>query len=100
MNKVVTSENIDKVICAENPDKDKNRKLYHVVQEYMIHGPCGSINPQSPCMIHKKCSKFYPKNYNNTTCVDEEGFLIYKRRMNDRYVEKDDVKLNNMFIVP
>ena len=66
----------------------------------MVHGPCGSINSQSPCMVDKKCSKFYPKDYNNTTCVDEEGFPIYRRRMNDRYVEKDDVKLDNRFIIP
>jgi hypothetical protein len=59
-NKITASE-IDDAICAEIPDADGDKDLYEVVTKTMIHGPCGSLNPNAPCMRDGKCSKRYPR---------------------------------------
>lgn len=46
----MTIDEIDDVISVEIPDKDMNPQLHKVVSEYMVHGPCGPLNPTSPCM--------------------------------------------------
>jgi hypothetical protein len=44
--------------------------------------------------------KNYPKEFHETTTVDENGFAIYKRSNNQRFVVKDGVRLYNRWIVP
>ncbi|CEP11614.1 hypothetical protein, partial, partial [Parasitella parasitica] len=62
-----TSEKIDSIISAEIPDADTDKDLYNIVTKNMMHGPCGDINPKSPCMVEDafgimKCSKGFPKD--------------------------------------
>jgi len=47
----ITSDEIDDVICAEISQTDVDKDLC---------GPCCTLNPNSPCMVHRKCSKRYP----------------------------------------
>ena len=47
-----TPENIDRVVSAEIPAI--NPKLHEVVTSNNIHGPCGCINTNSPCMEGRK----------------------------------------------
>ena len=49
---------------------------------FMVHGPCGDVNPASPCMKKtKSCDKFYPKPFSPVTIIDDEkNKPIYKRR--------------------
>ncbi|PKA46688.1 hypothetical protein AXF42_Ash019671 [Apostasia shenzhenica] len=72
-------EEIDHIIKAEIPDKEKEPLLHKLVIKYMIHGPCGYYNPKASCMKNEKCSKGFPKNYNNYTHINENGFPLYKR---------------------
>ena len=58
-----TAESIDKMVSAEIPDKDKDPVAHAAVSNYMIHGPCGKDNTQSPCMVKDKCSKHLPKRF-------------------------------------
>lgn len=46
----ITPDLIEKVICAEIPDPEKDPKLFDIVKSNMIHGPCGNINLRSPGM--------------------------------------------------
>ncbi|GFY35468.1 ATP-dependent DNA helicase [Trichonephila clavipes] len=41
---------VDEVISAEIPNPETDQKLYDTVTKNMIHGPCGALNPSSPCM--------------------------------------------------
>jgi hypothetical protein len=91
---------IDRIISAEVPDLNKDPQAYDVVKQFMVHGPRGSINPNSSCMIGNKCNKHFPKRFNFETTIDEDGFPVYKMRNNGRFVEKNGVKLDNRFIVP
>ena len=58
--KYPTGEDINKIILAEIPDQEFYPKLYELVNNFMIHGPCGASNPRSPCMKDGRCSKYFP----------------------------------------
>ncbi|XP_057434626.1 uncharacterized protein LOC130727495 [Lotus japonicus] len=88
------------VDAAELPDPQLYPKLYKAVSSYMIHGPCGVIDPKSVCMVEGKCSKHFPKKYQNCTSIDDDGFPIYKRRKTRISTVKKGVPLDNGFVVP
>jgi hypothetical protein len=91
---------IDSYISAEIPDYTEDPLGYALVEEFMVHGPCGKYNPNSPCMKNGVCSKHYPKEYNEETTIDGFGFPVYRRRNNGRYVVKNGVHLDNKWIMP
>ena len=79
---------IDRFISAElpQPEDDPTGSLTEIVKSMMVHGPCGSSNPRAPCMVAPApglpptCSKRYPKRFNPTTVVREDGYPEYRRR--------------------
>jgi hypothetical protein len=71
-----------------------------LVSEFMMHGPGGQMNQKYPCMKNDVCSKHYPKSFNNETSIDAQGFVVYKRRNNGRYVIKNGHQLDNSYVVP
>ncbi|KIH61446.1 hypothetical protein ANCDUO_08282 [Ancylostoma duodenale] len=54
---------IDSVISAEIPNPDQDPGLFEIITKNMIHGPCGPLNPNSPCMKDRKCTKKYPREF-------------------------------------
>ena len=91
---------IDSVISAEIPDKNIDPLGHALVEEFMIHGPCGKYNPNSPCMKDGFCTKRYPKLFREETIIDEDGFTIYRRRDNGRTITKNGITLDNRWVVP
>lgn len=67
----------------------------------MIHGPCGALNPNSPCMSDNKCSKFNPKEFcEKTPTITEKGFAQYARPNNGIVVNWNGINIDNRFVVP
>ena len=103
------AEAIDQIVSAElsSRDKDHDEKLFKVVSSVMIHGPCGDFNPQTSCMINGRCSKQFPKPYQDTTVMQENGYPFYKRRMHrrthtilDRRFPGNQYEITNQWVVP
>lgn len=91
---------IDVLICAEIPDIAADKFGFGLVDEFMIHGPCGEYNPSCPCMKDGRCSKGYPKKFCDATTIDDDGYPIYRRRDDGRFVVKNGVSLDNRWVVP
>nr|XP_043639291.1 uncharacterized protein LOC122610362 [Erigeron canadensis] len=94
------AEELDNYISAEIPDPAGDPLLHKVVTELMMHGPCGIVKPHARCMSTGVCSKKFPKPYRKTTIFDKKGYVHYKRPLSGRSVIKNDVPLNNAFVVP
>ncbi|XP_019086331.1 PREDICTED: uncharacterized protein LOC109126890 [Camelina sativa] len=99
-NKMRTTDDIDKFISAEIPDKEVDKYLYEVVPDVIIHCPCGPMNKDSVCMNNGKCTKFFPKPYMDNTIVDDASYPIYRRRNDGRVVEKRVFQYDNSYVIP
>ncbi|EPB70224.1 hypothetical protein ANCCEY_10689 [Ancylostoma ceylanicum] len=64
---------IDSAISAELPDPEQDPILFEIVTKNMIHGPCGPLNPNSPCMKERKCTKQYPREFLQETQTGNDG---------------------------
>ena len=89
--RLTTPEQVDSVICAELPpdpatatteeEREQMQRLETIVLTNMVHGPCGSLRPGSPCMETGTCDKHFPKAYQKHTMVDAAShFPTYRRR--------------------
>ncbi|XP_058789684.1 uncharacterized protein LOC131663341 [Phymastichus coffea] len=94
--KWTTPEIVDKFISAEFPIKENNPQLYDIILKHMVHGPCGDW-----CMENDKCSKNFPKSFQDETTMDENGFPNYRRR-NTGYTHQrsNGHQVDNRWIVP
>ena len=52
--------------------------------------------------LHEKgcCSKYFPKEFKESTIIDEHGFALYRRRDDGRTVYKNGHYLDNRHVVP
>ncbi|KAL2992795.1 hypothetical protein AAZX31_10G068400 [Glycine max] len=81
---------------------DLTNELYlpSLVENHMIHGPCGILQPNSPCMKEGKCSCSYPKQFQPQTLLDSNGYPVYRRRNNGHSISKNGVIIDNRYVVP
>ncbi|KAL4090226.1 hypothetical protein QTP88_025121 [Uroleucon formosanum] len=98
---------VDAVISAEIPNVQVDPGLHEVVIKNMIHGPCGTLNQNSPCMMDGKCSKRYPRTLMSETITGNDGYPLYRRRStadNGRStivkLNQQDIEIDNRWIVP
>lgn len=93
-------------MCAKIPDITTEPELYHIVKTNMVHGLCGNTNLNTPsCVNDNKFLKKYPKEFQDETFRNTNGYPLYRRRNNDVKMEifwlNDTVKytINNRWIV-
>ncbi|KAG2784358.1 hypothetical protein PC129_g21054 [Phytophthora cactorum] len=75
-----TKEIIDKLVSAEIPVEASNPALYKTVTTCMMHGPCGSLKPDTPCMKDGRCTKGFSKPLAEVTRANVDGYPVYRRR--------------------
>lgn len=74
----------------------------------MLHGPCGQLNKNSPCMRDGRCTKNYPRPFLRETQTGEDGYPLYRRlQPNDGGVSVrlkirggEEVIVDNRWVVP
>ena len=47
-----------------------------------------------------KCSKFYPKEFEENTTYTETGFTLYRRRDNGMFIRREQHNLDNTWTIP
>ena len=98
------SDDYDNIVKAEIPDKTLYPQAFEKVTKSMIHGPCGILNPKSPCMEDGRCSKNYPKDFNDFTTENSDGYPIYRRRENttfEKSIKKNiSITIENRWVIP
>ena len=104
--KLHTAELIDKAVSAEIPEPnivdgvDLNENLRSKVLTHMIHGPCGKVNSNSPCMSNNECTKKFPKPLIETTNPNVDGYPVYRRRRSNNSYFVKNIKIDNSWVVP
>ena len=98
--KPLTPDTYDDYVSAEIPDALLLPDLHRVVVTHMIHGPCGEVNKNSPCMENGKCTKEFPKQFHEKTLQTSDGYPKYRRRDNGITIEKNGVIVDNRWVVP
>ena len=107
-------ESINQIISAEFPfmEDDLDGKLFDIVASTMIHRPCGEFDPKVSCMVkagdgRMQCSKQFPKAYQETTIMQKNRYLFYRRRENqrthsipDRRFPGSRYEIDNRWVVP
>uniref|UniRef100_K7N0X6 Helitron helicase-like domain-containing protein n=1 Tax=Glycine max TaxID=3847 RepID=K7N0X6_SOYBN len=84
-NKYPSPNDIDHIISAEIPSQKDDQELYKLVQNHMVHGPCGILRPTSPCMRNR---------------CNGDGYPAYRRRNTGRTITKNGIIIDNRCIVP
>jgi len=50
-----TVKDVDRMISAKLPNLETNKLAHETIARCMIHGPCGAVFPNAPCMEYGKC---------------------------------------------
>ncbi|GBN05713.1 hypothetical protein AVEN_207660-1 [Araneus ventricosus] len=93
--KIRTKDDIDKYVSAELTDPIADPTLFQIITRCMFHGPCGTLNPNSPCMREGMCTKQYPKK----TEENVNGYPMYQRKCTE-YVRVGRHDLDNRWVIP
>ena len=100
--KIKQHEQFDHFVSAELPFIS-NLYVHCLVLRHMIHGPCGTFNPQSPCMVlHNKkwkCKHNYPRGFSEFTTPSDDGYPMYRRRNTGETVCVRGVDLDNRWVI-
>ncbi|RCV38092.1 hypothetical protein SETIT_8G114400v2 [Setaria italica] len=78
---------IDSIISAEILDRVSDPLGYSLVDEFMVHGPCGELNEKCP-------------SYQQNTAIGEDGFVQYRCSESGHSVKRYGVKLDSRWVIP
>ena len=98
--KLRDANDVDRIVTAEIPDINDDLVLHNLVKKFMIHGPCGTNNPSSPCMNDGYCQKNFPKEYKDETFMNTNGYPEYRRRNNGTTIQVGRHSVDNRYVVP
>ena len=97
--KLWTTHQIDSVVSAEIPSRNEPL-LRKLVRTLVIHGPCGSNNPNSLCMVNGQRRKNFPKYFREETNANIDGYPACRRRNNGGSIAVGRHRVDNRYVVP
>ncbi|XP_021755611.1 uncharacterized protein LOC110720849 isoform X4 [Chenopodium quinoa] len=101
--KMKSPADYDRYVCAEIPPVTQP-ELCKIVLRHMMHGPCGQLNPECPCMRKKdnvfSCKNGYPKQFTAQTTTNKDGYPCYKRSDTGEQVKVRNAELDNRWVLP
>ena len=99
--KLTCPKQYDSIISTELPDKSKYLELYKMVVKHMMHGPCGTLNPDCPCTKERgTCKNHYPHPFNAATLQGKDSYPVYRRSEDGRKEKVRGHELDNRWVVP
>jgi helitron helicase-like protein len=72
--RIRSPSDIDSCVAAQWPNPDQQPLLFQTVKSCMIHGPCGTVSPNAPCMKKNGCSRGYPKALQENRSTTDDGY--------------------------
>ncbi|AQK87997.1 hypothetical protein ZEAMMB73_Zm00001d038834 [Zea mays] len=98
--KLTCSEQYDLLISAEIPS-NRYPELRKMVIKHMMHGPCGSLNPNCPCTKGRaSCKNQYPRHFREATMQGKDSYPNYRRRDDGCKEKVRGCELDNRWVVP
>ncbi|AQK99913.1 hypothetical protein ZEAMMB73_Zm00001d012588 [Zea mays] len=98
--KLTCPEQYDLLISTEIPS-NKYPELRKMVIKHMMHGPCGSLNPNCPCTKGRaSCKNQYPRHFREATMQGKDSYPNYRRRDDGRKEKVRGCELDNRWVVP
>jgi hypothetical protein len=104
--KLRTPEDVDSLLCAEFPDEETQPELFELVKSVMVHTPCGNEhnNPNAPCIEKEKCTKSFPKPFQDQTTVTTDSYARLRRRNTGKKFKvgsgNSEREVDNSWVVP
>ncbi|XP_021753739.1 uncharacterized protein LOC110719141 [Chenopodium quinoa] len=100
--KIKCPADFDKFVCAEIPSANNNH-LRKVILKHMMHGPCGHLDLECPCMKHKgshgRCKYGYPKQFCDEIRNSTNGYPLYRRRDAGETVTIRKTIMDNQWVI-
>ncbi|AQL07138.1 hypothetical protein ZEAMMB73_Zm00001d047628 [Zea mays] len=88
------------ILHAEIPS-NKYPELRKMVIKHMMHGPCGSLNPNCPCTKGRaSCKNQYLRHFREATMQGKDSYPNYRRRDDGRKEKVRGCELDNRWVVP
>jgi hypothetical protein len=103
--RLCTSVDINSCISAQWPDLETQPLLFETIKSTMVHEPCRNFNLFALCMQNGRCTKGYPKVFQENTSTAEDGYPLYIRPNDGRSFPvtvfgTGTVQVDNHWIVP
>ena len=95
-----TSDDVDAIVSAEILNQHQYPELYETVANCMLHGPCEPLHSNASCMKDDKCSKKYPRSYNEHTILIADSYPKYRRRDDGTFIMKENNRFTNQDVIP
>nr|GEU30621.1 DNA helicase [Tanacetum cinerariifolium] len=92
-----TGDMLGAIVYETGPESDMDYDIE--LEERSV--PCGLACPSASCMHNIPwCKKNFPKEYCQRTYIGKNGFVHYKRRNTDVITTRQNIKLDNSYVVP
>ena len=100
--KLRTPDQVDSLMSSEFPDPEDNPDypdLLDLIKRFMVHGPCGNLTPNAPCMKDGKCTRGFPKPFRERTTITDDSYARTKRSDTGQPIEVRSNPVDNRWVV-